>query len=776
MHLVSVNNFFLVLLSLFLSINQAANSQSVGLVLSGGGAKGLAHIGMIKALEENNIPIDYIAGTSMGAIIGGLYAIGYSPDEIAEILKSDEFLRWSMGIIDIEETYYYKSKNESPTWLEFPFSSVDGQFKPFLPTNLISPEQMDLRFMQFFEPAGANANYDFSRLMVPFFCIASDVHKNQPVVLDQGSLSAAIRASMTFPGYFKPISIDSVLLFDGGMLNNFPAELMVQKHNPDILIGSKVVSNPKKPDSDDIYRQLENVFMKTTNYQMPKNGILIEPKVDAFGLFELTKFDTLYQLGYLAAMEKMDSLKELIKYRIPSIELSKKRDAFKKGSKPIVIENIYITGVDNQTADYILKNILRNRQYLTFAEFEKEYFKLLSDKIIRSIFPRVQYNSNTGSFDAYLEIKTKNEFAMAIGGNISSNLRNMGYLDLNYYFQKKNVYNLYSNIYFGSFYNSLMGKFRMDFPPRTIKKDRVISSFYIDLAANTNNWNYFKLSNEWFIDSKSPSLIVRKEYHFESNYGKPVSTRGLFYTGFSYGKLTDEYFQTNLVSKDDVADRTFFDYSSIHATYEYSTLNYKEYSSAGAFFKLQTRYVTGQELYLPGTTPEPENQVELQSGHSWFSLIAEYQTYPAINRWFTLGFKSTVNYSNKSAFSNSMSTLLSAFSYTPFPQSKIDILQNYRANTYLAAGIIPIFKLNKNFDIRVEALIYEPYKYILLDDFNPAYSKAFPAPSIMGCSALVWHTPIGPFSLTASYFMHEETPFYFQLNFGYLLFNKRGID
>ncbi|MFA6403819.1 MAG: patatin-like phospholipase family protein, partial [Salinivirgaceae bacterium] len=460
MRLTEFHNFFLTCFAVLLLFCRVVSAQSVGLVLSGGGAKGLAHIGMIKALEENNIPIDYIAGTSMGAIVGGLYAIGYSPDEIAVLLKSDDFLRWSMGIIDIEETYYYKSKNESPSWIEFPFSSVNGEFKPFLPTNLISPEQMDLRFMQFFEPAGAGANYDFNQLMVPFFCISSDVHKNQPIVLTKGNLSASIRASMTFPGYFKPISIDSVMLFDGGMLNNFPADLMVEKYHPEILIGSKVVSNPKKPDSEDIYRQLENVFMKTTNYQMPKNGILIEPKVDAFGLFELTKFDTLYQLGYLAALEKMDSLKELIKRRISPLELSRKREAFKKGSKQIVIENIYITGVDNQTADYILKNIQRNRQYLTFAEFEKEYFKLLSDKIIRSIFPRVQYNKATGYFDLYLDIKTKNEFSVAIGGNISSNLRNTGYLDLNYYFQKKNVYNLYSNLYFGNFYNSTMGKFR----------------------------------------------------------------------------------------------------------------------------------------------------------------------------------------------------------------------------------------------------------------------------------------------------------------------------
>ncbi|HAN00889.1 MAG TPA: hypothetical protein DCQ26_20040 [Marinilabiliales bacterium] len=750
--------------------------QTVGLTLSGGGAKGLAHIGLIKALEENNIPIDYIAGTSMGAIVGGLYAIGYTTDEMEALLNSDEFRRWSQGIIDTDEEYYYKLKKESSDWIEFPFSNVNGEIKALLPTNLISPEQMDLRFMQFLEPAIAGAEYDFNKLMVPFFCIATDVHRNKPVTLTQGNLSSAVRASMTFPGYYKPITIDSVLLFDGGMENNFPTNLMQERFKPDVLIGCKVASNPKKPDEDNIFLQLENVFMKNTNYQMPKNGILVEPSVDEFGLFDFNQFDSLFNRGYQAAQLKMDSIKLLIHRRVPTEELNLKRENFRKQIKPFVIDNIYITGVDNQTVDYILKNIKRNRQLLTFEEFEKEYFKILSDKLVRSVYPRAQFNPNTGYFDMYLKIKTKNEFSVSVGGNISSNLRNTGFVDLDYYFQKKNIYNLYSNMFIGKFYNSITGKFRMDFPPRTIKRDRVISPFYIDLSATTNYWNYFKLSSEWFVDSESPTQISQKEVHFQSNFGRPVNTRGIFYMGFSYGELYDEYFQTNLVAKDDVADVTTFDYSSIHATYEFSTLNYKEYPNQGRFLKLQTRYVTGQEKYRPGTTPELEYQNKSESGHSWYSMLADYQSYFKANPRFTLGIRATVLYSNKSAFSNSMSTLLSAFSFTPFPQSKVMLLENYRSHGYGAFGLIPIFTFTKAIDLRIEAYLYQPYQYIYHHDFYTTYSGKFPNPIIMASAALVFHSPLGPLAATASYFTNEETPYYFQVSFGYLLFNKRGID
>lgn len=751
-------------------------AQSVGLVLSGGGAKGFAHIGVIQALEENEIPIDYIAGTSMGAIVGGLYAIGYTPEEMADLLKSEEFLQWSYGYIDIEEEYYYKLKNEMPLWAEFSLKKEDGIYKPELPTNIISPEQMDLRFIQFFEPAGSGAGYDFNNLMVPFFCIATDVHKNKPLILSTGNLSTAIRASMTFPGYFKPIEIDSVLLFDGGMENNFPTDVMSSRFNPDIIIGSKVASNPKKPDPNDLYKQLENVFMKNTNYEMPDNGILIEPAVKDFGLMDFSHFDSIYLKGYNAALQKIDTLKQVISKRNKQEQIKQKRSSFKLKNKNLIIENIYITGVDQGTVSYILKNIKRNRELITFAEFEKEYFKLLSDKLVQSIYPRMVYNKGSGYFDMYLDIKVKNELTVALGGNISSNLRNMGYAELDYIFQKKNVYNLSTNFMVGQFYNSLMGKFRMDFPPRNISRDRILAPFYIDIGMANNSWNYFSISSDWFVDNESPTKVKQKETHFQSNFGRPVNNRGLFYAGFAYGQTSDKYFHTNLIQRVDQADHTIFDYSSIHTTYEYSTLNHKEYANKGKFFRLQARYVTGLESYMPGTTTGLENPLPFTNGHSWIHIQSNYQYYFTWAKSFTLGIKGNLNYSTKSNFNNSMASFLSSYAYNPFPQSKLVLHENFRANSYVAAGIIPIINFGESFSLRAESYIFQPYQHIMLNEYAPTLSKEFPAPKIAASAAAIYQSPIGPLALTTSYFMHEETPFYFQLNFGYILFNKKGLD
>ena len=124
------------------------NAQSVGLVLSGGGAKGMAHIGLIRVLEENNIPIDYIAGTSVGAIVGGLYAAGYSTDEMEELFKSDDFYFWSTGKIQHEYQYYFKRPEPEPAWLQLRLAKKEDKIKVLPPTNIIPEEQMDFAFMQ----------------------------------------------------------------------------------------------------------------------------------------------------------------------------------------------------------------------------------------------------------------------------------------------------------------------------------------------------------------------------------------------------------------------------------------------------------------------------------------------------------------------------------------------------------------------------------------------------------------------------------------------------
>ena len=207
-----------VIIALFLAAIQIVSAQKVGLVLSGGGAKGAAHIGVIKALEENNIPIDYITGTSIGAIIGSLYAMGYSPEEMLELMLSKEFSYWQTGTVEEQYTYYFKEPYPTPEFAHFSIDMSDSlQIKAsFLPQSLINPIQMNQAFMALFSQATAKAGWNFDNLFVPFRCVASDIYTKKPIIFKNGDLGDAVRASMTFPFFFQPIWKDSIPLFDGG--------------------------------------------------------------------------------------------------------------------------------------------------------------------------------------------------------------------------------------------------------------------------------------------------------------------------------------------------------------------------------------------------------------------------------------------------------------------------------------------------------------------------------------------------------------------------------
>lgn len=247
---------------------QAADSsgqlrKSVGLVLSGGGAKGIAHAGVLQALEENGVPIDYIAGTSMGAIVGGLYASGYSPREILDVMLSKEFSSRSTGKIDPALTYYYLKPETTPAVVKFNIGKDSSASKSLLPSSFINPIPMNFGFVEMFTPHTAVCEGNFDNLFVPFRCVTSDIYSKKKVVLSDGDLGEAIRMSMTFPVAFKPIEKDGVPMFDGGIYDNFPVGVMKDNFAPDVIIGVDVTIHEEE-DLTNLISQLERMVIDKT--------------------------------------------------------------------------------------------------------------------------------------------------------------------------------------------------------------------------------------------------------------------------------------------------------------------------------------------------------------------------------------------------------------------------------------------------------------------------------------------------------------------------------
>ena len=323
--------------------------QSVGLVLSGGGAKGMAHIGVIRALEENEIPIDYITGTSIGAVIGSLYAMGYSPDEMEKLIGSEEFRKWYTGDKDMTYQFYFKQNPPKPTMFDAEISVRDS-LTIIRPTSIsvVNPSQMNLAFVDVYAAATAACNNNYDSLLVPFRSVASDVYNKNEIILRDGNLGEAVRVSMSFPFVFKPIKIDSIIAYDGGIYNNFPYDVMIEEFHPDIIIGSIVVGKETIPDEYDIIEQIRSMIVQKSDYDLPDSlGIKMLFDLSTVGLLDFHKLNEVKTLGYNTTISMMDSIKSRISARRNSITLKAERAKFKSKMPEFIFKDIKVNGVSS---------------------------------------------------------------------------------------------------------------------------------------------------------------------------------------------------------------------------------------------------------------------------------------------------------------------------------------------------------------------------------------------------------------------------------------------
>lgn len=316
----------LVLLSatLFLQAQPKSNLRpprlKVGVVLGGGGAKGASHIGALKYIEEMGIPVDYVAGTSMGSIIGGFYALGYSPEELTKLISEMKWSEYIGNKIDRPVLSEEMRLRNSTMLLQVPFShesladnKKNSSFISQLPSAYVNNSSLVNLFNDLC--IGYQEEMDFNDLPIPFACVATDMITGKEVVLRNGSISTAMRASMAIPGVFSPVMIGDMVLVDGGLVNNFPADVL-RDMGADIIIGVEVTST-KTVTADDL-KSLPQVFARllitSTSAKRQENRAMcdvhIVPDISGFGMLSFTPdaIDTLVGRGYKKANEFHDQL------------------------------------------------------------------------------------------------------------------------------------------------------------------------------------------------------------------------------------------------------------------------------------------------------------------------------------------------------------------------------------------------------------------------------------------------------------------------------------
>ena len=388
---------FLLLFTSLLFGQTTDSNRKIGLVLSGGGATGFAHIGVLKALEENGIPIDYISGTSAGALIGALYACGYSPDEIEAFAMQPDFLLMSEGKLRADQKFYTKENVQNGSMFSFNFS-VDSLVQKSLPTSFTNSTYLDFELMRLLGVAGAYTGNDFDSLFIPFRCLASDIVKKETVVFREGYLNEAVRASMTFPFYFQPLSVDGRILFDGGLYNNFPADVMYEDFFPDFIIGSNVSYNADKPQNDDLISQLVNMLVRYSDFSLPcENGLIIEPQVD-MSTFDFDNVEIAIQLGYEEGLKYIDSILPNISSRVDTAAFKLRRKAFKDKIGALSIDQITVDG-PQKSAQFVKKSLTykKENEHLNADDLEKRYYRLAATDQLNFLFPVLEKNDK-GTF------------------------------------------------------------------------------------------------------------------------------------------------------------------------------------------------------------------------------------------------------------------------------------------------------------------------------------------------------------------------------------------
>ena len=395
--------------------------KKVGLVLSGGGAKGIAHIGAIKVIEEAGIPIDYVVGTSMGSIIGGLYAIGYTPEQMDSMVRKQDWGYLLSDRISRNQKNMAEREVDEKFVISVPFSKTAIQD---VTGGLIKGQNIADLFSEL--TLGYHDSINFNKLPIPYACVSENIANGKEYVFHSGVLSTAMRASMAIPGVFTPVRLDSMVLIDGGVVNNYPVNV-AKKMGADIIIGVDVQSELKPAN------ELENAgailgqlidLMGQENYlkNLEETNVHIKVNVKGYSAASFSKsaVDSLIQRGQVAAEEQRDALMKLKKeIGLPEYYRPQRKVTYEP-SEWIMIKHIHFNGLNNEEAQWVMKRCdLKENAFNSIQRIKEATTIILANTYYSNISYELLQNDK-GEYDLYYTLNKKNESRINIGVRFDS--------------------------------------------------------------------------------------------------------------------------------------------------------------------------------------------------------------------------------------------------------------------------------------------------------------------------------------------------------------------
>ncbi len=741
--------------------------QKLGLVLSGGGAKGLAHVGVIKALEENNIPIDYIVGTSMGGIIGGMYAAGFTPSEIDSITTSKEFLQWVNGEIPDQYKVYYIAADPIPKWFEINLgvdSTLEAQFQPKLANDLA----LNFALAEHMAAPNEVANADFDQLFVPYKAIGAEVFTQKTVLMASGNLGASIRATMSVPFVYRPIRINGQYIFDGGIYSNFPVEIMKNEFAPEKMIGVNVASKVFKEypiDMDDKIISSSLLYMmmdKADPSVLGEDNIYIEPNLEGFSGFNFRVARAIIDSGYVAAMKLMPEILEKVETRSNPQELATRRKDFKSKQRPLIFSDINFAGFNKNQKAYIEKVLHQEPgKDLSIDDIRENYYTLVADPYFSDVFPEITFNKKTEKFNFSLNSNKNEKLRLQLGGNIASGSLSNIFIGAKLDQLNKWLFSHSVDGRIGEFYKSFQYNVRINTPSKF--------PFFVEPFFQYNNWDY--LSTSSLLTDLKVNDIVQYDRNYGLNIAFPIFQKYKVNLKASYLQKHNRYGNAQIFQSSDTLDIDRFTGMHNEISFQYNDLDERLFPVRGKSLSFGISHNMGKEVYVPGSTSAIAT---FDKEHTWLLLSTHFEKYWPVG-FGDLGFNVTAKASTMSAFANINGTLLNSPTYHPTFESSSLILKNFRSPAFIAAGLKYQFTIYKNFQFRAEGHAFKPFVKWGDSEMGVSRSQIVPDYHLAGMGSLIYRTPVGPISFSAHYY-DDENPFFVLLNIGFLMFNEKPLE
>ncbi|MFI3248016.1 MAG: patatin-like phospholipase family protein [Rikenellaceae bacterium] len=785
---------FILTLTLTINLSEAKN---IGIVMSGGGAKGLYHIGVLQALEESGVPIDYVAGTSMGAITAGLYAAGYSPEDMRDIALSGELEKWVSGKIDNNYGYFFRQgstlRSDAQT-LSFRInpskSTIDSEEKynstTRMPKSLISTTQIDMALCNIFTPASTAASNDFSNLMVPFLCVASDITDNTKYIITEGDLGEAIRASMAIPLAFKPIiREDGHILYDGGIQDNFPWQPMQEIFAPDVIIGSVCGSDDWANSSDlSLMDQAFLLSMNKTNYDLPENGVMVRRNVPV-GMLDFSNSEAVIQMGYDDTMGKIDSIIMQVgaENLLPESYYSDRRESFSNRKPKMLFSSYDITGLSPQKREYARSYMAKpksrkdqdgedEQRKMNFEELKSSLYSILASGDFTTDYPKTKYDPLSASYSFKVGMEHKPSLKLSLGGNLSSTPFNQIYIGLNYTDIANSAKSIFTELYLGPVYTTGRVGYRRDFYHKT---PMFIDAYYNFSVINLGHGDFGFLT-----PINNTMEMIRADQFFSVGIGSPLKQRSQIQFRANVGSERLKYLD-GVPTLAEVADygwlfnMTRLNYMAAQLEVKRSTVDNANFPTSGSLFTASAIGVYGYEKsYAKQTSSYVTYQQIFTTSRPWIGAKVSYQNY--INRFkkstITLGVNAEGVYTTIPEIHSAYGRQLIMPRYTPTMHSNMVYMPEYSATRYLAAGLMPKVNVWRELSLRAGFFAMMRDKF---DTTTFAPIKGGVCMHYISELGFAYNTTIGPVSLMLSkYNIMNRDNLYLTFNFGYPIFSPRG--